>query len=224
MTGDHYQSVGGMEGERNKSDIITPRLQVVARTSKLVGEFRPGDMVLNKQVGLGRGPITAAIVHAKKYYVEATDPEDTDTFPRRFNTSEEVRAAGLTPHDKPTYGKNLIGQVAVPAAEMLLWIKKPEKLTREEDADIFSIEIPELGAGAFALYSAQRTSYNTTFKTVNSVFELALKPKGTGIWTRRWKMHTTSEEYEKKVWEQARINPDGALPPEAAEFLAGFAA
>lgn len=224
VTNDYYQCVGGMEGERTQSDIITPRLQVIARTSKLLGEFKLGELVLNKQVGMGRGPVTVAVVHSKKYFVEATDFDDQDTIPRRFNSSEEVRAAGLRPHDKPSFSKNLIGEVAVPAAEMLLWIQMPASVTAEEDQDLFGIELPDGTKGALAIYSAQRTSYSSTYKVVNTVFELSLKAKNIGIWTRKWKMTTTSEEFEGRVWEQARIAPDGSFGPDAQEFLSAFAA
>lgn len=223
VTNDHY-TASGMGGERDKSDIIRPRLTVVARTSKLLGDFKLGELVFNKQVGLGRGPIEVIVVDTLKYYNEHVDFDDPEAEARRFSSAAEVRAAGLRVHDKATAGKQLVGEVVLPAAEILFWIKLPDHVKEPEHRDLFGVTLPSGAEGALALYSAQRTSYTSTYKQVNTMFETSKRLQAVGVWGQKWKMTTTSEEYNGHVWEQARLAPNGATPDEDAAFLGQFAA
>lgn len=95
------------EGEIERSDIKTPRLQIAQSIGPLSDDFPPGTIVLNKKLVLADKGERLAIVPVRgtKYYQEDLE-YGGDDIPRRFANIGEARQAGMrTEFDNETGAK-----------------------------------------------------------------------------------------------------------------------
>jgi hypothetical protein len=92
---DSFFRNGNMEGEFDRSDLQIPGLNLVQAVGPLSEHFTPGQMIYNKEEVLDT-PVEVTILRMKKFYQEKL-PYGSEVLPRRFNTQEEARSAGLVP-------------------------------------------------------------------------------------------------------------------------------
>lgn len=95
---DLYNGLGGFEGEFEVSEMRTPYISLIQKTSPLFDEFPQllGQFLYNKSVGLG-DTVRVVFVRATKWWVEDL-PYGTEQIPQRFKRMEEARAAGFQPN------------------------------------------------------------------------------------------------------------------------------
>lgn len=84
-----------VEGEYDEHDLVIPGLNLVQGVGPLSEHFTPGQMVYNKEEVL-EVPVELTLLRMKKYLLEKL-PYGSDVKPRRFNTQQEARNAGLVP-------------------------------------------------------------------------------------------------------------------------------
>lgn len=97
VTQDHYQGVGGFEGEFTSRDMATPYLGIMMKTSKNFDDHPDwlGQWVYDKEICLGES-IKVLFLRAAKYYKQKTE-WGSEEIPARFNKLADARAAGF--HD-----------------------------------------------------------------------------------------------------------------------------
>ena len=95
VTNDHYQGIGGFEGEFSSKDMATPYLGLFGKTSKGFEENPSwlGQWVYDKSIPLGT-KIRVVFLRAKKWIIEDL-PFGSKEIPQRFTKMEDARAAGF---------------------------------------------------------------------------------------------------------------------------------
>ncbi len=148
---DFYNGIGGFEGEFAASEMRTPYLSLVQKTSPLFDEMPTalGQFVYNKAIVLGDS-IRIVFVRATKWWVEDL-PYGTEQIPQRFKRMEDARTAGFTPNQ------------LVEVAELDLLIELDATLEGiDEVADL----IEGTKAYLIARYSVRSSSYGRTVPTL----------------------------------------------------------
>jgi hypothetical protein len=123
-----HTEVGGVTGDLSASDIPTPWLKIAYGVGGLSANFNPGSLVLDDTVLLAeRGaPVKAIILTANLYWKEYLSREDRDSnvMPRRFQSEDQVHAAGGT-----TEWVNDVAPNFKRAVIFKLLLEKPEGVT-----------------------------------------------------------------------------------------------
>lgn len=90
----NYTAAGdGVEGDFDRSDFITPRLNLVGKTGELSDLFTPGTFVFDKEVQLNANKdeaIAVVICNMSKTYMQDL-PFGSEERPKIFRTAREVR-------------------------------------------------------------------------------------------------------------------------------------
>lgn len=209
-----------VEGEIDRDDIVTPRLNIVAKVGDLSNQFTPGNFALNRTHDLGNQPLNVVAVYVKKYYREVTDFDDQEANPRIFATSAEVADAGLRV-GRPSSRE--IGEEAAPEATILFFVERPEKLATAEAAEAFDVVLPSGKTGALALYTAAKTSYRGVASVLFTALSQNKHVRENGLIAQQWKLSSTLQKWESKTWFQGGLAPSGHLTPEDAAALKEFA-
>lgn len=213
-----YIRTGSAEGEITKEDVAMPRLNIVAKTGELSTMFSPGHFLLNKTHDLGVGPLIVSAVYVRKYYKEVTDFDDQETRPRTFATSAEVAAVGLRV-GQPSSRE--IGEEAAPEAAVLLFVEAPEGLSPEA-TDAFDMVLPSGKKGTFAMYTAAKTSYKGVAGQLFTALQQNKSVKENGLSVQLWKLISTMNKWQGKVWYAGSLQPAGRLDAADVEYLKEF--
>lgn len=184
----HYG--GTIQGDVDDTDIRRPRLNVVQKSSKLHGDFKFGDVVLNKQVAvlpvaeaLAGKSLKVLVAGARKYFQE-NKPYGEDA--RIFPTKEAVFAAGLFLDEKKTGAASKI-------ADMYFFIEQPEIPLPEEAAALFSTQIGDKSY-APAVMTVKSIAYSRVFEPVYNAEKTFAKD---GAWKFGWQLSVTKQFYDK---------------------------
>lgn len=104
VAGDFFSNEG-LEGEFNKGDLKIPGLNLVQGVGPLSEFFTPGQVIYNGEEVIYTppgpnqpvpAPVKITVVKARKFLQEKL-PYGSEVMPRRFNTEQEARGAGLYP-------------------------------------------------------------------------------------------------------------------------------
>ncbi|EIQ01125.1 hypothetical protein OpiT1DRAFT_05693 [Opitutaceae bacterium TAV1] len=195
-TEDQYNGLGGFEGEFDSSEMRTPYLSIVGKTSKLFDEFPQflGQFVYNKSVALGE-EIRVVFVRASKVWVEDL-PFGSEVVPQTFKRMEDARAAGFL----PTQLKE--------RADLDLLI--------ELDLDTEGVdEIADLIVGTkaylLARYTVQSTAYGKTVPVLMADTRGFLKGN---LLNGFYKLSTLKIEGKKGTYYTPQLKTDGPTSPE----------
>jgi len=129
-------SVGEVAGEFQPDEIKLPTINIVQKSGELADTFDFGDILLSKEYVLSslpsktddrtNPPVELTVAAVRKMFQENL-PYGSGVIPRRFGSLEEVRAEGLTLQ----WGLDDTPPSAIPVAELLVVVKKPENLTAD---------------------------------------------------------------------------------------------
>lgn len=198
----HY--AGSIEGDVDESDLRRPRLNIVQKSSKLHGDFKFGDVVLNKQFAvlpvadsLAGKAAKVIVVHARKYFQENVEYGETS---RMFQNKEAVFAAGLFLDERKKGGASKIG-------DMYMLIEKPEGAIPEEAAALFSIEIGGKNY-ASAVLTVKSIAYDRTMGKLIDADKTFAKD---GLWKFGWNLAVTKQVYDKGEAFQPSLRVTGRL-------------
>jgi len=177
-------ALGNVEGSIDAKDLIIPRLNIVQRVGPLSSEFKPGDMVLNKEVVLAHEeePVNLIVLSIKKYYEENLPYNPKGPKPVVYQTIKEVADAG-----KWVDWRNNVKPPAREVASTLILIEQPDGI----DGMSFSKTI----AGkeyAIAMWTLRGSAYTRAAKTIFS--KNALELSKCGLLGGRWELATSETE------------------------------
>ena len=168
-----------------RSDFITPKLNLVQRTGDMSVQFTQGSWVLNKEIQITKAPEdpleVIVLERPFKFFMEHLPYDPNGPKSRTFNTIEELDEAGLT---LDWDNKNNIRATADRAARVFLLILKP----KETDAvKGFGLEVDGLGDCTVATWLLVNTSYTTAARRIFTAekLDLADKPIHSLVWTLR---------------------------------------
>lgn len=205
----HY--AGFIEGDVDESDLRRPRINIVQKSSKLHGDFKFGDIVLNKQFAVLPVADSVAgkaakviVVHARKYFQENVEYGDTA---RLFANKEAVFAAGLFLDERKKGAASKI-------ADLYMLIEQPEGGIPEEAAALFSIEIGGKNY-ASAVLTVKSIAYDRTMGKLIDADKTFAKD---GAWKFAWQFTVTKQVYDKGEAFQPILRVAGRLTdPEIAD-------
>ena len=198
----HY--AGSIEGDVDESDLRRPRINVVQKSSKLHGDFKFGDIVLNKQFAvlpvadsIAGKSAKVIVVHARKYFQENVEYGDNS---RSFPSKEAVFAAGLFLEERKKGGASKI-------ADLYMLIEQPEGAIPEEAAALFSIEIDGKNY-ASAVLTVKSIAYDRTMGKVIDADKTFAKD---GVWKFGWQFTVAKQVYDKGEAFQPSLRVAGRL-------------
>jgi hypothetical protein len=197
-------------GEIDRSDIQIPRISLVQKTGDLSELHPSGSFVLSNEYAISNGsdPLNIVVVHMKKTFVEALD-FGSEEISRTFNTSDEVRAAGLTldwvGDEKPS---------AKPVLNCMVAIEAPS-----EDPVLFPYQFNGK-AYALATWKISGTAYTSAAKPILTAATLAL---GGVISAGQWQLTSKSQKGGKGTFYVPVVRQHGRTPEPLRQFLLGLA-
>jgi hypothetical protein len=209
-----YTSDDDAEGEFTESDRRYPRLNVVAKTSKLlepdsetvIEGIKAGDLVLAQEIKLD-APLEVVVCQIQKKYQESL-PWGSQQQPRLFDTAAEVHAAGFSTE----WGaKNQVNSLM----NIVLWIGQPTEGLAEH---LFPFEGP-LGLGTLAKFTVTKTGYTSVGIALANAKKSFCSPEKGGFVGHSWELYTTFEKKNGNSWWLPRIRPMGATDPKLAQYL-----
>lgn len=171
-------AVGEDAGELSRRDILLPRLQIIQGVGTLSRKFKPGDIVLSKEVCIAHEgeELTLIVLSLNKFFQERFAKFDINgPRPRRFDTEQDALDAGL----KPEWGKDSEPPTAEPVADIVVLIKKPAEI----DSPVFAVSLNN-EPWATAIWTVQRTSYSRVAKRIFTAKAIELSAQGllAGLW------------------------------------------
>jgi len=198
-------------------DIITPRLNLVAKTGDLSNAFQPGTYVFNKIVALNKDNktgINITVLKAVKQFQEIIKPDENgdSPMPRRANTPEEVAELGGT----LKYEQKDVKQLWGPMADLLVMVEQPEGELPSEAEGQFYVEIDGKNY-APAKWTIAKTAYKSVYPHIKTaVTTWAMKD---GLISAKWKLSATLEKGKAFSWWQPLIKGAGLNTPETIALL-----
>ncbi len=175
----------GASAPAEKSDFITPKLNLVQKIGDLSALFTAGTWVLNKETQLTKAvgdPLQIVVLERPyKYYMEHLDYDPEGPRPRLFTTPEEVAEAGLT---LEWDNENNIRPTADRGAKVLMLIIKPDS---PADVGGFGLRVDGLGLCALAAWNLTGTAYKTAARRLFTAEQMDLngEPFYSIVWNLR---------------------------------------
>ena len=203
------------EGEFDITDERMPRIQIVAKTGSLADEFKPGTILLNKEVTLADKEQALKVIPVKMCKSFQEDIPYGSGIGDTVRKSEEVLARGgvlkyrpynCPPDDFTRYWK--------PVLDILLLVEKPEHASEEASMYFFT----ELDGKMYM--PARFGAYSKTQYTAFSDPLVRLKRAGKSISSVVFSLSTTSKNRNGNSWIQVNIRPFGHTSDAVKKFLA----
>jgi hypothetical protein len=174
-------AIGEVSGEISRKDILLPRLQIIQSVGPLSRQFKPGDIVLSKEVCAAHEgeELMLVVLSVDKFFQERFAKFDLNgPRPLRFASEQAALDAGLVT-EWSADGKP---PTAEPIADIKILIKEPETAK----SPVFSVEVDK-SKWAPAIWTVQRTSYSRVAKRIFSARAIELAAKGllSGLWSLR---------------------------------------
>ena len=184
-------ALGQVDGEVDRTDLITPRFNIVQGVGPLSEHFTSGTLVLNKDTVIApagdrenpQEPIFLTVLSAVKSYEEVLpyDASGGGPRPRTYSSIRDVHADDLwidwRNDEKPP---------ARPVAELLIAIEKPDGLA----SMMFNVPVNDKEY-ALALWTVRSTAYTRVAKKIFSANQIELK--ASGLLSGRWSLFTQKE-------------------------------
>lgn len=173
--------IGAVTGEFNSKDIIIPKLQVIQGVGPLARLFKPGDIILAKELKLASQgqELDVTVLSITKYFRERLPYDANGPLPRNFATEQEVRDAGFrlewTTDSKPP--------TAEPVVDIDLIVKQPKEL----DATWFPLAFAD-ARWALARWTVVRMAYKSVAMPIFTA--KAINLAATGLESGRWVLRT----------------------------------
>lgn len=173
--------LGQVSGEMDRRDVQPPRLSLVQGVGPLSADHEPGTWVLQSAAStIELAPKNSAfVVHVlsiAKQWEESLPYDPNGPIPRKFNSKEEVIAAGFW-----TDWRNDERPPVHPMANLTLLIEQPAGV----DNPAFSLSIQDKKY-AMALYTVRNTAYGSIAKPVFTASASDLRD--VGIHLGEWEM------------------------------------
>lgn len=203
----NYLADEDVSGEFDSSDLVFPRINFVQKTGDLADLFKPGLIVLNKQVEIGAPdkPLEVTALRFKKQYQEQIE-YGSGEFGKVFDTKREVVEAG---GQTSAYGES--GYYG-PLGTILFLIRMPEHLEAHLNA-LF----PYVCDGvryALAVFTASGSAYT------GCGMPLASQKQATGtVRGVTWKLTPVFTKKNSNSWYKPTLTPCGTPSPALTEFI-----
>ena len=202
------QAVALSEGaDIDRSDLVTPTLNVVAKVGDLSNIFSPGSIVLDKTIELVKKdrPLDVIAVSITKSYQE--DTEFGEEFGKRARTLAEVQANGGQVDDRD--GENYY----VSVARIIFLVKKTAEVAVEADPFFFQT----IGDDQYLLaqYYARNSAYSSVAKPLFTLKTMQGSPSKLAYQLRS-SLHT----FNGNSWFRPNLRPNGKPSDAVAEFIA----
>lgn len=201
---------GQVVGEVDRSDIKLPRINLVQKSGKLGDEFKPGSIVLAREVLLSDGaqPVNIVLLSIKKQYQEDLPFDENGPTPKLLDTAEEVRAAnGSLKYGDDNYYKEI--------ATALVLIEAPAGLTQDQLDAYFYYEA-EGKAFCLGLWTFAGSSYNHAGKRLITAGTYGHLREGFS--KGNWAFTTEKKTYSGNTYFVPVPKPAGRTTPEFQEW------
>lgn len=203
-------SLGKVSGDVSRRDIIIPTLKIAQGVGGLAENFTPGNIVLNNELLLSEGsdPVKLTVLACKKSFIEVVDFGGEKT-PRRFNTEQEVKDAGLWTewinNQKPPVQEVAEALVAIESET-----ENPLFPFSRETEDGKTVHY------ALALWTMRGVSYSRAAKLIFTAGQFSLRD---GLYKGQWTLTTKREKVGKNTIAVPVLKQTGKNDAETQEFL-----
>lgn len=216
--------VGAMAGEFTREDFRLPRINVVQAVGQLSEDFKPGTILLNKEVELVAAstdpkewtePLELIVLNARKQFRENIE-FDGDKQPRVLDTLAEVEKNGgwidWRNDEKPPWSPMLTALLLV-------------KARTEAHAEQFGIPGPDGAQYEMALWTMTGVAFSKAGKAIMTAGTYSLKNKETGepmLHLGRWHLQVRREKLGTNLVYVPRLQSAGKNDAEFVKFAEGL--
>lgn len=199
-----------------RSDFITPTLNLIAKNGDELGKFTPGSWVLNKEIQFTKEPgavfQVVVLEHPRKFYMEHTEYDpNVKVVKRRFRTLEEVEAAGLTVEWDNVRN---IRPTADRAALVTILVIRPANFEGEHG---FGMAVEGLGKVTPASWLLVNTAYKYAAKRIFTTIAMDLEDKP--IYSLLWNLKSELVKAGNYPVFAPILSPAKVLPDEVRASL-----
>lgn len=191
----------GISGEVSAKDLTIPYLSLVQKSGTKADMFPVGSWVVGENVVAEKDvPLRVVALDISKRYEEVTE-FGSGAISRVFETSEEVRAAGLSL-------QRGAAKEAREIAGILFWITAPEGA----DPDVFPL-VTETGTrGLIAKYVARSTGYSGVAMPIFTATSPLGHLRGKHIKKGQWDLTAALSKTNGNTYYKVSLRPRGATP------------
>lgn len=201
--------LGKVTGEVNRRDILIPSLKIAQGVGGLSETFTPGNIVLNNELLLSDGnkPVKLTVLACKKSYIENVE-FGGEKQPRRFQTEQEVKDAGLW-----TEWLNNQKPPVAEVAEALVAVESDTEnplFSYSREADGKTVHY------ALAVWTLRGVSYSRAAKLIFTAAQFSLRD---GLYKGSWVLTTKREKVGKNNIAVPVLKHAGKNDEATQEFL-----